>query len=120
MWLAIQERRREFGTLLAIGISRHRLVAMVVLETALLGLFAASAGAAAAWLVAGLGNAAAVRVAAPAFHDLVMTSTVQFSVALPHVLAIVTALWVVGVLAGLVPAWRAARLCPAFAMAQSD
>ena len=62
MWNSVRERTREIGMMRAVGMSRMRVLLMVMLEALVLGLFATSAGAA-------LGAAIAVGVDHSAQRD---------------------------------------------------
>ena len=119
--MAIHERRREFGMLLAMGMSRARLLAMVLLEAFFLALLAAAVGAAlgsgwalwlqrhgldfSGWLPNGLDWAG---VSIDARYEAFLTAAhVWRGAAL--MLAIVMA-------AALIPAWRTVRYRPAEVM----
>ncbi len=113
--IAIRERTREIGTLRAIGMQRTRVLRLFVLEALMLGLVAASAGAALGAGVAAVVNAAHVAV----------PESMQMFLMQQHVTLAVTgraaagrALFVLAVttVAALAPALHAARLKPITAM----
>ncbi len=88
---AVRQRRREIATLATFGWGRRQIFTAVLGELTVIGLLAGVAGtviAAIAILIAGL----------------------HFSVA--HVLEVIPAAVLVALVAGAVPAWRAARLSP--------
>lgn len=119
--MAIHERRREFGMLLAMGMSRARLLAMVLLESFFLALLAAALGAAlgsgwalwlqrhgldfSGWLPNGLDWAG---VTIDARYEAFLTAADVWRSAV-LMLAIVMA-------AALIPAWRTVRYRPAEVM----
>ncbi|MGH9069404.1 MAG: FtsX-like permease family protein [Acidimicrobiales bacterium] len=88
---SVRQRRREIATLSTIGWKRRQIFAAVLGEVAIIGLCAGVAGAAISSAI----------VAALAVHFPVL-----------RVVAVIPAAVVVAVLAGGVPAWRAARLSP--------
>jgi putative ABC transport system permease protein len=103
MYAAVRARRREIGTLRAIGFGATPVVVSVLAESALLGVLGAVLGAASAWLIFDGRN----MWVWGAFQLRVSPSLW----ALGLVWALVTAL-----LGGLVPALRAGRLPPVEAL----
>jgi putative ABC transport system permease protein len=113
--IAIRERTREIGTLRAIGMQRTRVLRLFLLESLMLGLVAASCGAALGASAAAAVNA--LRVAVPESMQMFLmqqhlTLTVTARTALGRALFVL----VVTTLAALAPAIRAARLKPITAM----
>jgi putative ABC transport system permease protein len=108
MTMAIFERTREIGTVMALGTPRRGVVAMFVLEGVVLGLLGALAGVA---LGVGLAKAiSAVGIQLPPPPG----STRGFSVQIFVVPVVLAQAWTLALLAAtlasLYPAWRAARL----------
>jgi len=105
MWMSVLERTRQIGVLRAVGWSRRRIIAMIVLEAAGVGLVACVIGS-----VLGIGLAQLTTV---------LPFTRQFVEpvfdAVPFVQALAVAL-LLSVLGALLPAWRAARISPATAL----
>jgi putative ABC transport system permease protein len=101
MFTAVAERRREIGLRRVVGATRRQVIGHLLVEAAILGLAGSLLGlGAGAAGVHGL-NALAERLGAPVF--LLTPRLAVAATLLPAVLA---------VLAGLGPAWRAARLPP--------
>jgi putative ABC transport system permease protein len=98
MWIAVGERTAEIGLLRAVGARRSQVLAVFLVEAALL----ASAGGVAG-VAAGLGLAEALRVALPGLP--VHTPPAFVAAALGVSLC-------VGLVSGVAPAWRASRLDP--------
>jgi putative ABC transport system permease protein len=97
MYTAVAGRTREIGTLRALGFSGASILMSFLIEAAIIGFFGGVVGVAFGWLVHG------VRVN-------VMSASIQFAVT-PTVAATGLALSiVVGILGGLLPAFRASRL----------
>ncbi|MFY9578966.1 MAG: FtsX-like permease family protein [Gaiellaceae bacterium] len=88
---AVRGRRREIGTLLCLGWPRKAIFAAVITELVIVGLLA---GVGAAGVAAIVSNAFSLRL-----------SQVALAAVVPLALAL-------GVVSGLVPAWRAARIGP--------
>ncbi|HEV7733072.1 MAG TPA: FtsX-like permease family protein [Candidatus Binatia bacterium] len=101
MFTAVVERRREIGLRRVIGATRRQVVGQLLLEATILGLLGTAVGFGVGAATAGALNAVTERLGAPIFLVTMR-------------LALVTALAppVMAALAGLWPAWQAARLPP--------
>ncbi|MBN2559649.1 MAG: ABC transporter permease [Phycisphaerae bacterium] len=105
MWMAVHERTREIGVLRAVGWARHRIVAMIIIESAGVGLIACVVGC---LLGVGLAKISARLPVAAQFVDPVFDWR-------PFATALAVAV-VLSVLGGALPAWRAARISPVEAL----
>jgi putative ABC transport system permease protein len=105
MAMSVTERTREIGIKRAIGGSRHRIIRDLVAEAALIGLAGGVLG-----LVLG---AVVVAVANEAGRG---SGTVLFDLTLGTALFAVSFSTILGMVAGIVPAWSAARLDPVAAL----
>ena len=105
MSYTVAQRRQEIGIRMALGAGRARMLRMVLQEAAVLLVIGVTGGAVLAML--------AGRSAESLLFGLTASDpmTLAFSVFV---------LGVVGALASLIPAWRAARVEPAVALADSD
>ncbi len=101
---AVQERQKEIGIFRAVGYKQRHIAILVLLESAMLSSSAAVLGVA-----AGLG-------AASLAPRLVEDSEIGFTFDPLSVLAGVLAAFLIGFLASIYPAWRAARMDPATAL----
>jgi ABC-type lipoprotein release transport system permease subunit len=115
MAIAIRERTREIGTLRAIGMQRRKVLWLFVLETALLGLAGATAGAVLGALLAGLLNLVGISVT-ESMQFFLMQEKLHFLLQPGSIVAYVLVFTAVTVGAALPPAFRAARLRPVTAM----
>lgn len=103
MLVAVAERTREIGVRKALGARRRDILSQFLVESTTLSLVGAIAG-----ILAGVGVAAAVRAASP----------LPATVALWSVIVAVTVGAGVGIVSGVYPASRAARLDPVAALRQ--
>lgn len=105
MWMTVLERTREIGVLRAVGWSRRNVLAVVMIESLVVGLAALLVGV-------GLG----VGLAKLIVHMPVVAQFVKPTFApTPFVIASLSAV-LLSVLGGALPAWRAARISPAEAL----
>ena len=105
MAMSVTERTREIGIKRAIGGSRRRIIRELVAEAALIGLIGGLIGLALGAIVVMLANELG-RSSGTILFDLTL-STAVFAVAFSTIL---------GMVAGIVPAWGAARLDPVTAL----
>ncbi len=105
MAMSVSERTREIGIKRAIGGSRHRIIRDLVAEAALIGLIGGVIGLALGAVVVTLANEVG-RSSGTILFDLTL-ATALFAVAFSTIL---------GMVAGIVPAWNAARLDPVAAL----
>jgi putative ABC transport system permease protein len=105
MAMSVQERTREIGIKRAIGGSRGRVVRELVLEAGLIGLIGGLIGLALGALVVSVANEAG-RTSGTVLFELTI-GTAAFALAFSTIL---------GMLAGVIPAWSAARLDPVQAL----
>ncbi len=109
--IAIRERTREIGTLRAIGMQRSKVLWLFLLESMMLGLVGATAGA-----LVGVGVAAGIntlRVAVPESMQMFLMQQ-HLTMAVTPRAVVIRGLFVLAVttVASLAPAMRAARLKP--------
>jgi len=105
MAMSVAERTREIGIKRAIGGSRGRIIRELVTEAGMIGLLGGLIGLALGAVVVVIANEAG-RDSGTILFDLTW-GTAAFAVAFSTVL---------GIVAGLVPAWSAARLDPVDAL----
>ena len=105
MWMVVLERTREIGVLRAIGWSRGRIVALIVLEATGVGLVSCVVGC-----VLGAGLAQLTTILPIAKHVVSPSYTPG-----PFVIALGIAL-TLSLIGAVAPAWRAARISPAEAL----
>lgn len=116
MWIAVRERTNEIGTLRAIGMGRRQVLAMFVVEAALLGVVSTGLGGLlGAALAVGI-DRAGVEVGVEAVSAILMSDQLHLVVEPLDVIAAVVGFSFVSALAALWPAVRASRLQPVTAI----
>ncbi|MDE2368263.1 MAG: ABC transporter permease [Burkholderiales bacterium] len=105
MLMSVHERTREIGLLQALGWARRRVVALVVTEATLLALAGGVAGI-------GLGIAATVGLE----HMDLMRGKIDAVYSTPFYVGVTALCVLIGVIGGLAPALKAARMRPAAAL----
>ncbi|HUB19085.1 MAG TPA: ABC transporter permease [Acidobacteriaceae bacterium] len=105
MAMSVFERTKEIGVLRAMGWSRHRVMLLILIEAAALGVAGGAAGVLLGW------GALHVLGALPQTASIAST-TLPLQTLIDGLLMAI----LVGVLAGSVPAWRGAKLSPVEAL----
>ena len=111
MIMAVYERTREIGILKAVGASPGQIRALFVVEASLIGLLGGITGTILGWLLGKLGNWLIPIIIRMQFDDLILDATF-FQLSPGLVAGALAFAALVGLLAGLYPAARAARLAP--------
>jgi putative ABC transport system permease protein len=114
MLVSVTERTREIGVLKALGARRSHVLVQILLEA----LTITGAGALLGFVIAGLLTylIGSLPLLGPLFEDTSGRSDIHLSISVSALLISSLVLILVGLVAGLVPAIRAARLDPALAM----
>ena len=110
MWNSVRERTREIGMMRAVGMSRMRVLLMVMLEALVLGLFATSAGAALGAAIAVGVDTANIVIPWPAVQAILLSETLHLAVVPGALLNAVVLLTALTAASAIWPAGRAARL----------
>ena len=105
MLMTVFERTQEICVLLAIGWKRGRIMRMILLESAMLGLMGGVIG-----VLIGVAGVK-VLVTAPTLRGMLEPDLTPGLLATAIAISIV-----VGVVSGLYPAWRSSRLTPSHAL----
>jgi len=120
MLMSVFERTREFGVLMAVGMQKHKLFSLILLETSLLGLSGACLGLACSWLliqglqVTGINLSAMAEGLSAYGVDSLLIPRVAAS---DYLLTFATVV-VVTVVAAFYPAWQILKRRPVDAMAE--
>ncbi|RQP27728.1 ABC transporter permease [Burkholderia ubonensis] len=113
--VSVMERTREFGIMLAVGMSRTRLLRLVLYETILLGAAGLVVGNAIGWLVTGYFSRAGIHLHAfeAGLRTMPGLSDVVYPVlSIERGIVLSVAVFVIAGLAALYPAAKAVRLQP--------
>lgn len=112
MWNAVRERTREIGMMRAVGMTRRRVLFLILLEALLLGIFATTVGALGGALIAAAVNAAGVALPWEAVQAILLSETLSLSVSPSSIAAAILLLSLLTAFGAVIPAWRASRLRP--------
>ncbi|MFM7509112.1 MAG: ABC transporter permease, partial [Actinomycetota bacterium] len=99
--LSVLERTRELGLLRAVGMTRWQLRRTILIEAAIIAVFGTLMG-----LVIGIVFAGALTVAIAADNPGIL----RFQLPVVQLMVIVAVATIAGVVAALLPAWRASRM----------
>lgn len=117
--MAVFERTREIGLMLALGVGPRHIVAQVMAEAVLLLIFGLAAGNVIAWFtVASLSGGINLSVVAEGLADFGVGSVIYPALTGRDVLLADVIVLVLGFLASISPAWRASRLEPVQALTE--
>jgi ABC-type lipoprotein release transport system permease subunit len=119
MLMVVLERVKEFGMLIAVGMSRRRVFNMIILESVLLCLTGASAGMAVGAVVIGIFSRKGIDLTAYAQQGLEAMgfSAVMYpSLTWDFYLMVGALVIMTGLLASVYPAWKALKMNPADAL----
>lgn len=115
MWISVRERTPEIGTLRAVGMQQHRVLAMFLAEAGILGLAAAAAGLVVGSVIALSLNGLGIKLK-DALRFILVSDTLHFSLTAGALVGSLALFTFVTALAALWPALRAARLQPVTAI----
>ncbi len=118
MLMVILERRKEIGMLLAIGMSRARIYAMIIIETVMLSLSGGLAGVFLGTLISKYFETHYINLAmfGKGLEQLGYSSLINTSIEPDMVINVTLMVFFTGIIAALYPAWKAIRYDPAEAL----
>jgi len=112
MLMAVLDRVRELGMLMAVGMSRRRIFSMILIETFFLALVATPAGLFLAWASVTWFGHAGINLGDAAYGDLGYSNIIYPALDAPEYLKVTTLVLVMALLAALYPARKALSLKP--------
>ena len=118
MLMAVLERTKELGMLMAIGMNRKRIFTMIMLETILLTIVGAAAGIAAGWALTGTLGKTGIHLSGwkEGFEAIGFAATV-YPVVTPGFIALTAIMVIVtAIISSLWPARKALKLIPVEAL----
>ncbi|HOF20425.1 MAG TPA: FtsX-like permease family protein [Bacteroidales bacterium] len=118
MLMAVLERTRELGMLMAIGMNRRRVFAMIMLETVFLTFTGAIAGMLSGWVITGILGKTGIYLSgwAEGFEALGFASRVYPVVTIDFIMFTSLMVTATAILASVWPARKALKLIPADAL----
>ena len=116
MLMAVLDRMRELGMLMAVGMSRKRVFAMILLETLYLTVAGGPAGLLLAWLTVKWTGQTGIDLGDAAYGDLGFSNIIHPVLAAPEYMKVTAMVLIMALLAALYPARKALSLNPAEAI----
>lgn len=112
MLMAVLERVKEIGMLMAIGMKGKKVFSMVILETIFLSLIGGPLGLLLAWLSITYFGSKGINLSGAAYEEVGFASIVYPYLLLADYLKVAIMVFVMSILASLYPAWKAIKLNP--------
>ncbi|MEM1124606.1 MAG: FtsX-like permease family protein, partial [Bacteroidota bacterium] len=114
MLMAVLERNRELGMLMAVGMNKRKVFGMIVLETLFLGVFAAPIGLLLGWLtITYFGNTGIdLSAFSSSMEQFGLETQVYTELPAKYYVSLALSVLVTAILAALYPAWKAISLRP--------
>jgi ABC-type lipoprotein release transport system permease subunit len=114
MLMAVLERNRELGMLMAVGMNKSKVFSMIVLETLFLGLIAAPIGLVLGWLSINYFGKKGIDLSAfsQSIEQFGLSTQIYTELAPKYYISLAFSVLITALLAALYPAWKAIRLKP--------
>lgn len=114
MLMAVLERNRELGMLMAVGMNKGKVFAMIVIETLLLGLIAAPIGLLLGWLTINYFGTHGIdlRTFSDSMEQFGLSTQIYTELAPKYYVSLAISVLITALLAALYPAWKAISLKP--------
>jgi ABC-type lipoprotein release transport system permease subunit len=116
--MSVMERTYEFGVLLSIGMSRLRLMVLVLIECAMLGAVGTSVGAVLGWLENAIlkRHPIELELSSSSVGGFFFEPSLMMNIAAFHFVFTLTAVFVLILVVGIYPAWKAGQIEPVEAL----
>jgi putative ABC transport system permease protein len=108
MYTSVLERRKEIGTMKAIGARNSNVLLIFLIESGLLGLVGGIIGA-----LIGIGIALGVAFIA---NNAFGSEIIKLSISFPLIISVITFSFLIGILSGVIPSYQASKLKPVDAL----
>ncbi len=116
MLMAILERTREIGMLMAIGMNKLRLFVLILTETVFLSLIGGPVGLLIAWLTVQYFGKRGIDLVGAAYGEMGFGNVVYPFLEFESYIGVTVMVMIMAVLAAIYPAWKALRLRPVEAL----
>jgi putative ABC transport system permease protein len=108
MYTSVLERKKEIGTMKAIGARNSNILMIFLIESGLLGLVGGIIG-----VLIGIGIAFGVAFGANNFFG---SEIIQLGISFPLIISVITFSFLIGILSGSIPSYQASKLRPVDAL----
>jgi putative ABC transport system permease protein len=108
MYTSVVERRREIGTMKAIGAKNSDILSIFIIESALMGFVGG--------LIGGLIGAGLAITAASSANGFFGTRIIAVDISIPFVVSMIIFSSLIGIFSGLIPSYQASKLKPVDAL----
>ena len=108
MYTSVLERKKEIGTMKAIGARNSNILMIFLIEPGLLGLIGGIVGA-----LIGAGIALGIAAGANSFFG---SELIKISISIPLLISVITFSFLIGILSGAIPSYQASKLRPVDAL----
>jgi len=108
MYTSVLERKKEIGTMKAIGARNSNILMIFLIESGLLGLIGGIVGA-----LIGAGIALGIAAGANSFFG---SELIKISISIPLLISVITFSFLIGILSGAIPSYQASKLRPVDAL----
>lgn len=112
MYMAVLERTREIGMLMAIGMTKGRIFAMIMIETVIMTMIGCPLGLALSWLSIGYFGSAGINLNAAVYEDFGFGSTIYPALGASRYIDVAWMVFVMALIAAVFPARKALKLKP--------
>ncbi len=112
MLMAVLERTREIGMLMAIGMNKLKVFKMILWETLFLSMIGGPLGLFLSWITIAITARSGINLAGAAYSDLGFSSVIYPYLEMQSYIDVTLMVLVMAILAAFYPAWKALRLRP--------
>ena len=119
-WMSVRERTREMGTLRAIGMEKHQVMLLYLIEAVMLGFLSSGFGALLSYLLVYILNLSQIQVSSSDLRAFLMSDSLSFVLSFAQLASSVGVISLLTGFAAAYPAWKASRLEPVAALSHAS
>lgn len=112
MYMAVLERTREIGMLMAIGMTKGRIFSMIMIETVIMSMIGCPLGLALSWLSISFFGNTGINVNAAVYEDFGFGNTIYPALEISRYFDVALMVFVMALIAALFPSRKALKLKP--------